>query len=174
MRRLLPLLALAAAAACSTRGQPILLNDDDRRSYRYENADEEQRAKDAIADIEKRIERGELPKIEFDFDMDEITPESEPTLMLVADLLIANPRLKVFVLAHTDSIGTEEYNLDLSERRAKSVKSNLVQKGVAPPSIRFKGLGFSRPIADNSTDWGRAKNRRVEFRVTYREWEAVY
>jgi len=174
VRRLLPLFLALLSAGCSSRGRPILLRDEDRRSYRYESADEEQRAKDAVADIEKRIERGELPKIEFDFDMDEITPESAPTLMLMADLLIANPRLKVFVLAHTDSIGTEEYNLDLSERRARSVKTWLTQNGVPPPSIRFKGLGFSRPIADNSTDYGRAKNRRVEFRVTYRDWEAVY
>jgi flagellar motor protein MotB len=45
---------------------------------------------------------------------------------------------------------------------------------VPPPSIRFKGMGYSMPLEDNSTDAGRAKNRRVEFRVTYRDWEAVY
>ncbi len=69
---------------------------------------------------------------------------------------------------------TEEYNLDLSARRARSVKRYFAGKDVPPPSMRSRGLGFSQPIADNSTDEGRAKNRRVEFRVTFRDWDSVY
>lgn len=154
--------------------RPGIIIDEDVRSYTREDKDEERRAKEALADIQKRVERGDLPKINFEFDKDEITLESYPTLNLVAELLIKNPRLKVICLAHTDIVGTEEYNLDLSERRAKSVKGYLVKRGVAPPSVRFKGMGYSMPIADNSTDEGRAKNRRVEFRVTYRDWNTVY
>ncbi len=130
--------------------------------------------REAIADIERRIERGDLPKILFEFDKDEITPESAPTLDLIAEVLTRNSKLKVIILAHTDSVGTEEYNADLSERRARSVKTALSKRGVHPPSMRFLGFGFSRPIADNSTDEGRAKNRRVEFRVTGRDWPSVY
>ncbi len=151
-----------------------MLDDDDRKAYGHDSDDEERRARQELADIQRKVETGTLPKIQFEFDKDAITPESDPTLQLVARLLIKNPRLKVICLAHTDSVGTEEYNLDLSERRARSVKSFLVKEGVPPPSIRFKGMGYSRPLADNSTDEGRAKNRRVEFRVTYREWETVY
>ena len=167
--------ALALGCACASGGPTLFsLDDDDPRAIKRENELEERRAKEALAEIEKKVELGTLPKIQFEFDKDEITPESDPTLNLVAELLLKRPHLKLIALAHTDSIGTEEYNLDLSERRARSVKSYLVRKGVPPPSIRFKGMGYSMPLEDNSTDEGRAVNRRVEFRVTYREWDAVY
>jgi len=171
------LLAAAVAlslCACKSGPPTILIGDDDRQSYVRDNEAEERRAREALEDIQKKVETGDLPKIQFEFDRDAITPESDPTLILVANLLIKNPRLKVIVLAHTDSVGSSEYNLDLSERRARSVKAFLVREGVPPPTIRYRGMGYSKPLADNSTDEGRAKNRRVEFRVTYRDWEAVY
>ncbi len=174
VKKLLFAAAFAALAACKAGPPTILITDEDRQSYKHDDEAEERRAREELADIQKKVETGTLPKIQFEFDKDVITPESAPTLILVAKLLNKNPRLKVICLAHTDSVGTEEYNLDLSERRARSVKAYLVLQGVAPPSIRFKGMGYTRPIADNSTDEGRAQNRRVEFRVTYRDWEAVY
>ena len=64
--------------------------------------------------------------------------------------------------------------MDLSRRRAKSVKTYLAAQGVPPPSMRFHGFGASKPLADNATDEGRAKNRRVEFYVTTRTWKSVY
>lgn len=174
MRALL-LLCVALLAACSSGVPKPLFVDDGIDAERAASADEqERRAREAIEDIERRIESGDLPKILFEFDKDEITPESAPTLDLIAEVITRNDKLKVVILAHTDSIGTEEYNEDLSERRARSVKTALAKRGVPPPSMRFKGFGFSRPIADNSTDAGRAKNRRVEFRVTGRDWPAVY
>lgn len=174
VKKLLVAAAIALLCACKSGPPTLFVNDDDRKAYGHEDDDEERRAREELADIQKKVETGTLPKIQFEFDRDEITPESDPTLALVARLLIKNPRLKVICLAHTDSVGTAEYNLDLSERRARSVKEFLVKEGVPPPSIRFKGMGYSRPLADNSTDEGRAKNRRVEFRVTYRDWETVY
>ncbi len=174
VNKLLAIAVLGLLCACKAGPPTILINDDDRQSYVRDNDAEERRAREALADIQKKVETGTLPKIQFEFDRDAITPESDPTLSLVAQLLIKNPRLKIICLAHTDSVGSSEYNLDLSERRARAVKSFLVREGVDPPTIRFKGMGYSRPIADNSTDEGRAKNRRVEFRVTYRDWEAVY
>ncbi len=174
VKKLLCVAVLVAFAACKSGPPTILLNDDDRKAYGHDSEDEERRAREALANIQRKIETGTLPKIQFEFDSDAITPESDPTLALVAQLLIKNPRMKVICLAHTDSVGTEEYNFDLSERRARSVKTFLVKEGVPPPSIRFKGMGYSRPLADNATDEGRAKNRRVEFRVSYREWETVY
>jgi outer membrane protein OmpA-like peptidoglycan-associated protein len=163
------LLASAVLLAAGCGGSSPLLIDDDRTADR-----EEKKAQESIMEIERKVRRGELPKINFEFDKDEITPESYPTLDLIADILLANPRLKVIALAHTDSVGTEEYNQDLSERRAKSVKEYLVKRGVPPPSVRFKGFGFSRPVADNGTAEGQAQNRRVEFRVTTRDWKTVY
>ena len=127
-----------------------------------------------LSAIQKRIESGELPKIEFDFDSAVIRPESYVVLDMIADVLLKTSRIKLRVAAHTCSIGTREYNLTLSEARAKSVKSYLVKQGVPPASIRYHGWGFEHPIADNSTEEGRRKNRRVEFHVLRRDWSSVY
>lgn len=174
VKKLIFLAAVALLCACKSGPPTIFVNDDDRRAYGHDDDAEERRAREALADLESRVESGDMPKIQFEFDKDEITPESYPTLLVISELLLKNPRLKLLCLAHTDSVGTAEYNLDLSERRAQSVKTFLVKQGVAPPSVRYRGMGYTVPIADNSTDAGRAKNRRVEFRVTYRDWETVY
>ncbi len=174
VKKLLLIAAFGLLCACKSGPPTIFLDDLDRRAYGRDDDEEERRAREALADLERRVESGDMPKIQFEFDKDEITPESYPTLLVIAELLLKNPRLKLICLAHTDSVGTAEYNLDLSERRAQSVKTFLVKQGVAPPSVRYRGMGYTVPIADNSTDAGRAKNRRVEFRVTYRGWETVY
>jgi len=169
MRAYVPLLLVGLLTACAGHR-----TDDDDATAEIPLDDEAKTAQASIADIEKKVERGDLMKINFEFDKDELTKESLPTLERIAEILLKSERLKLFILAHTDNIGTEAYNLDLSERRAKSVKTFLVQKGLPPPTIRFHGYGFSKPIADNSTEEGRAKNRRVEFRVTTREWSSIY
>lgn len=132
---------------------------------------EAQRELDAVL---AKINAGELPRIQFEFDSSRIMLESYPTLDAIASILLRYPKVKVMVRAHTCTIGGARYNLDLSYRRAKSVKEFLVKRGVPPPSIRFRGLGFSEPIADNETEEGRVQNRRVEFRLTYRDWPSVY
>jgi OOP family OmpA-OmpF porin len=84
------------------------------------------------------------------------------TLDRVARSLLDWPEVRVEVAGHTDSIGTEEYNEDLSYRRARAVKDYLVSEGVAADRMDVRGFGESRPIADNASEDGRAKNRRVE------------
>lgn len=66
---------------------------------------------------------------------------------------------------HSDSVGTDEANLTMSQKRADAVAARLTQLGVAADSLIAKGYGQSRPVADNSTEEGRAKNRRIEFTV---------
>lgn len=127
-----------------------------------------------VREVQRKIDRGELPKIEFDFDSDKLRPETTFALDMIADIMLENPKIKLRILAHTCTIGGEAYNKDLSERRARSVKEYLVRLGVPPPSIRYRGYGASRPIADNSTEEGRARNRRVEFIVVKRDWPTVY
>jgi OOP family OmpA-OmpF porin len=78
----------------------------------------------------------------------------------------ANPSSPVTVEGHTDSIGSNQYNQKLSERRANAVRQYLIEKGIASSRIQVIGYGEERPIADNKTAEGRAKNRRAEFQVT--------
>jgi OOP family OmpA-OmpF porin len=76
-----------------------------------------------------------------------------------------NKDKRVNLSGHTDSIGTEAYNQKLSERRAASVKNYLTKKGIDAGRISAQGFGETKPIADNKTKEGRAKNRRVEIKV---------
>lgn len=98
----------------------------------------------------------------FDFDQDTIKPEAEPVLVDVAAILLDHPDAKVTVVGHTDNVGTEEYNLDLSERRAAAVDTFLEGKGVPVDQMIPSGAGMSQPVASNDTAEGRAQNRRVE------------
>lgn len=122
----------------------------------------------------RRMESGEVNRIQFELDSAVLDPASFATLDMVADLLLEYPRLKLWVTAHTCTLGSEKHNDELSHERALSVKDYLTRRGVPPPSVRTKGYGSRRPIADNSTDEGRRRNRRVEFKVTTRGWDAVY
>jgi outer membrane protein OmpA-like peptidoglycan-associated protein len=127
-----------------------------------------------VKKVQRMIDQGVLPKIEFDFDSDRLRPETTFALDLIGNILLENPEMKLRINAHTCTIGGDEYNMDLSERRARTVKEYLVKMGVPPPSIRFKGYGPLRPLADNTTEPGRAKNRRVEFVVVKHNWGSVY
>jgi outer membrane protein OmpA-like peptidoglycan-associated protein len=104
--------------------------------------------------------------VHFDYDKAIIKPESFPLLDEVVGVLSKNPQLKhVRVEGHTDNKGTAAYNLDLSRRRAASVVDYLAQHGIDRKRLVSAGYGFERPIADNATALGRAKNRRVEFKL---------
>ncbi len=81
-------------------------------------------------------------------------------------ILKENPQIKVEIAGHTDPAGTEKANQAISEKRALSAKKYLVDKfGIADNRLMTKGYGATKPIADNKTDEGRSKNRRVEFRI---------
>lgn len=101
----------------------------------------------------------------FDFDKSNIKPEAASILDRLVTFMEENRDKKVNLAGHTDSIGTEAYNRALSERRVNSVKQYLVKKGVDASRISGQGFGESKPIADNKTREGRAKNRRVEIKV---------
>ncbi|MCS6896091.1 MAG: OmpA family protein [Bacteroidia bacterium] len=103
-----------------------------------------------------------LRNIFFDFDKATLRPESEVELTEVIRLLRDNPRWRVEVQGHTDSIGSAAYNQKLSQQRAESVRDYLTQKGISPTRITARGYGASRPIGDNRTEAGRALNRRTE------------
>lgn len=104
-----------------------------------------------------------LYSIHFDFDSAELRPESEPVLKEIATFLRGNPGVTLYVVGHTDNVGSLEYNLDLSKRRAEAVVKALVSRyGIEEKRLRAFGLGPLAPVASNRTEEGRAKNRRVE------------
>lgn len=103
-----------------------------------------------------------LSGTQFEFDSAKLTQEGMDALSPTADSLKANSKVRVSIQGHTDSQGPDSYNQGLSERRAEAVKSYLVGKGIAAGRISTLGFGESKPIADNATKEGRAKNRRVE------------
>jgi len=100
--------------------------------------------------------------VTFDFDSAEIKPQAYPTLNEIASTLRNYEQTTVRVIGHTDSTGSEDYNVDLSLRRAQSVSRYLQGQGVIAPRIAAFGAGEAQPVASNATDAGRAANRRVE------------
>lgn len=99
----------------------------------------------------------------FDHDSDRLKPESDPTLAEIAALVRADPGLTLFVVGHTDMTGGYDYNLDLSRRRAAAVVAALTTRHAVPAKVlTAAGVGPLSPVADNASDEGRARNRRVE------------
>lgn len=104
----------------------------------------------------------ELKGANFDFDMSVIRPEDFPNLDQTTATLKQWGDVKVEVAGHTDSIGTDEYNMDLSLLRANAVRDYLIGKGIAADRLIIRGYGESRPVSDNETEQGRFMNRRAE------------
>lgn len=102
----------------------------------------------------------------FDFNKFSLKPEAREKLAKVSGILLSYPGLKLQVEGYTDSIGSDEYNQKLSEQRAGGVRDYLVAQSVPDSNITSKGYGKSDPVADNSTNQGRAENRRVELVVS--------
>ncbi len=124
-----------------------------------------------ILDRLKLHQRFVLENIYYEFDEWYITPQAATELDKLAQILRDNPEIRIELSSHTDSVGTVEYNVELSQKRAESAVRYLVQQGIAPDRMIAKGYGELRPIARNTnpdgTDnrEGRAKNRRTEFEI---------
>jgi OmpA-OmpF porin, OOP family len=105
-------------------------------------------------------------RLVFDAGSARLRPESQEQIDNVAAILLAYPNVRVKVGGYTDNVGGTEHNLQLSQTRAKSVVAELVRKGVSPERLDAEGYGEQYPISDNSTEEGRAKNRRVSMLIT--------
>jgi outer membrane protein OmpA-like peptidoglycan-associated protein len=105
-------------------------------------------------------------KIQFAFDSADILPVSHGLMGEIAAVLKENEQIEVVQIeGHTDISGKADYNRKLSQRRAESVRDFLVKYGIAGKRLVCRGFGPDRPIADNATDEGKEKNRRVEFNI---------
>jgi outer membrane protein OmpA-like peptidoglycan-associated protein len=96
-----------------------------------------------------------------------ILPESEPELNTLWNFLNDNPNLAVEIGGHTDNIGSAEFNLQLSEKRANSVRQYLLDKGIGLQRLTAKGYGMEQPVAPNDSEEGRARNRRTTMKITH-------
>jgi outer membrane protein OmpA-like peptidoglycan-associated protein len=144
-------------------------------SERKAHADADKRAKDAMDQLAasigavKQESRGTVITLSgsvlFASNKDTLLPAAKERLGQVADALKTQEDHKIVVEGHTDSQGSASFNEGLSERRAQSVSTFLVSRGVPKDNIRAEGLGLTRPVADNATAEGRANNRRVEIIV---------
>ncbi|MBL7952722.1 MAG: PD40 domain-containing protein [Flavobacteriales bacterium] len=106
--------------------------------------------------------------IHFAFKSADMGEGSEPVLEQILGLLRQHPEVQLVIEAHTDDIGSRDYNIDLSQQRAQSVQAYLLQNGIASERLIPVGHGKNQPIASNKTEEGRSQNRRVEFRMTVR------
>ncbi|NPA12154.1 MAG: OmpA family protein [Epsilonproteobacteria bacterium] len=106
-------------------------------------------------------------EINFDTDKAVIKPEYMPKVQKLAEFLKSHPNVKVVIEGYTDNRGNADYNLKLSQRRAKAVYEALIKLGIDKERLSYKGYGEANPIADNSTEEGRAKNRRVVAKLSF-------
>ncbi len=107
----------------------------------------------------------ELRDVTFEFNSSALTLNGRSVLEPAVKFLINQPQLKAEIAGHTDSVGSDAYNLKLSRQRAEAVRSHLISRGVAAGQLTAVGYGEARPVASNDTDEGRARNRRVELSI---------
>ncbi len=107
-----------------------------------------------------------MPDVLFDFNKYTLKPEARERLARISGIVLAYPDLKLQIEGYTDSIGSDEYNQTLSDKRAEAVRDYIVTSGVSMNNVAARGMGKADPVADNSTARGRQLNRRVEMIVS--------
>ncbi|MBP2651372.1 MAG: ompA family protein [Firmicutes bacterium] len=105
----------------------------------------------------------------FDFDSADVVEQKSDQLRKVVDIATKEPKTKFHLVGHTDGIGSDEYNMDLSWQRVKTAQQYLIAKGIAESRMTIDAKGKQEPIANNDTEQGRAQNRRVDIQVIYPE-----
>nr|MBI1230983.1 OmpA family protein [Cytophagales bacterium] len=136
---------------------------------------------DKQADELEAIENAKVERVEegirltfesgilFGFDSYSLTPESQESVMELAEILNKYPETNLMIVGHTDNRGAESYNQDLSEKRASAVANYLKMRGVSGDRLTTIGQGLDNPVETNETEEGRAKNRRVEISIAANE-----
>lgn len=179
MKKIIFLILITSALIACRNTKESYIKDLDlssENSYSLEDKDtNKKRLEDIIVFNEKGVSiRREgnnlilsMPElILFDFDKYEVKEGIKPSLTTLARALKENKDIRIKIDGYTDFIGSEGYNLELSVKRAKAIKSFLVSKGAIDNNISIEGYGKQNPVATNSTEQGRARNRRVEFIIS--------
>ncbi|MDR9502152.1 MAG: OmpA family protein [Desulfurivibrionaceae bacterium] len=157
--------AIGAALGGATGAGVGRMMDNQERDMRQALASSEATAVQRQGDLLAITLKGDLT---FATDSTIVKPGLYSELDRIANVLVQYPQTLIRIEGHTDSVGTEIYNLDLSERRASNVRNLLIQRGVPSSRIEVIGYGESMPVATNHTEAGRQMNRRVEIKVAPR------
>ena len=151
--------ALAALTTTQMRENTIRINALELKNLDIQNAEV---PKEITVVLDERA-------LNFDFDKSNVKAEYYDLLTNLKEFIEQN-NYEVTIVGHTDSVGSNQYNFDLSRRRAESVKAKLLEFGLAEERIvGIEAMGEEQPIATNETNEGRAQNRRVEFKLVQRE-----
>lgn len=161
--------ALNAAAAAQLQADQAEQKAEEYRKQREEELQQLQQALGQIAETHRTtlglvMTLGEK-SIRFDFDKANIEPQYRDILNRIAGILMTLKGYSIYVYGYTDDVGSQEYNLKLSSRRAQAVRDSLVQAGIDPGLITTKGFGKSDPRVKDESAQGRAANRRVEIGI---------
>jgi len=106
-----------------------------------------------------------LKNVNFEFNSYVLQPDADTILKAVLTFLNDNPKIRILISGHTDDLGSEDYNLELSINRAKSVYNWLINNGIESDRLKFTGFGKSRPLFKDTDEKSRALNRRVEVKI---------
>ena len=142
------------------------INDEEDKCPTVPGVREQQGCPEITAEVIKKIEYA-AKNVYFNTGSTKLLSKSFLPLNEVVKIMNDNPSLKMKIDGHTDWVGTDEYNMKLSDGRAASVKAYLVGQGISEDRLTSEGFGETMPIADNKTATGRSKNRRVEMKVSY-------
>ncbi|MGY6562889.1 MAG: OmpA family protein [Luteibaculaceae bacterium] len=126
----------------------------------------EQLEKDISSGLTQETQSYNFNDILFDYNSSNINQESFVLLNKIAEIILKNESIQLLIIGHTSNEGSAEYNLTLSEARAKSVENYLVTQGVPVSSLKSKGEGVLNPVAPNDTEENRRLNRRIEFKIS--------
>ena len=153
--------ALLVCCACARHLTPV-------------EREEARRAELELQSVMDLVARRELPPVEFELGSSRLLRSSAPLLDRIAEVLLNRNSLKLIVSGHTDYTGSAAFNEELSMKRAGAVKAYLCAKGIHPDSIRVYGYGEGVPVVKGTSPEAHALNRRVEFRITTRDWNSIY
>jgi outer membrane protein OmpA-like peptidoglycan-associated protein len=161
--------ALQAAATAQQQANQAAQKAEEYRKRHEEELQQLQQALGQIAETHRTalglvMTLGEK-SIRFDFDKAEINPQYRDILNRIAGILMTLKQYSIYVYGYTDDVGTQDYNLKLSARRALAVRSSLINAGIKPDAITAKGFGKSDPRAKGDTPKARSANRRVEIGI---------
>ncbi len=153
--------ALSVFCACSRQLNPA-------------EKEEARRAELELQSVMDMVSTRQVPPIEFELGSAKLLESSHFLLDRIADVLINHTNIKLIVSGHTDDTGSKAFNEKMALERAGAVKLYLAGKGVYPDYVRVYGYGSRMPVMKGTSEKERALNRRVEFRITTRDWGTVY